>query len=49
MYRGASPPSDSNTFWDSLETPGEGPIYIKVIDKGQIIAYRQTNIEKLHI
>ena len=32
-----------------LITSGEGPTYLKVIDKGQIIAYREMHMTKLYI
>ena len=43
---GPSPPSDVNYSLFPQITSGEGPTYLKVTCKGQIIAFRQTHIEK---
>ena len=49
IYRGSSPPFDVTTLIDLKITSGEGPTYLKVAGKDQIMAYRQKHIEKLHI
>ena len=46
MYMGPSPLSDVYTLQFSLITSGEGPAYLQIIVKGQIMAFRQIHIEK---
>ena len=45
MCRGPSPLSDVYSSFHQI-TSGEGPTYLKVIGKGQIMAYKQTYMEK---